>query len=251
MSNTPYYQQVMQTIVKRIEDGEYLPNEKLPSERKLSEIYDLNRATIKKAFDKLQEQGYIIRKGNKGSFVSPGKNRLLFGLGGRGTNSGISARVKATGMQPGSKTILADFIEGYTSMNKRLRLGPKETLFSLHRIRYGDDMPLAIEYSYVPAYLFDDIAQQDFEHVSLYDYMDSKGHLPVEFSQQLMIVNCPKRERKLLKLQEGVNDIVFYFEYTGRDRRGQVVEFTRSYLIADKIDFKFYTYCRNFGPYSK
>ena len=40
MSNTPYYQQVMQTIVKRIEDGEYLPNEKLPSERELSEIYD-------------------------------------------------------------------------------------------------------------------------------------------------------------------------------------------------------------------
>ena len=126
-------------------------------------------------------------------------------------------------------------------MCARLRIYPDKSVFALHRVRYGDDDPLGIEYTYIPAEYFDDVEEQDFNHISLYDYMNSKGRLPVEFTQTLMIIRCPKREAKYLKIEEGVS-AVFCFEYTGRDSSGQVVEYTRSYLKAESVEFRFFQY---------
>ena len=51
----PLYRQIIDNIIKQIENNEYLPNEKLPSERDLAELYGVNRMTIKKAMDMLVE----------------------------------------------------------------------------------------------------------------------------------------------------------------------------------------------------
>ena len=42
-------------------------------------------------------------------------------------------------------------------------------------MRFGDGIPFAIEYTYVPKKYFGDIDNFDFSKVSLYDYMEAKG----------------------------------------------------------------------------
>ena len=44
----PLYMQLKEIIIKRIEDGEYLPGEKIPSEREMADTYGVNRMTVKK-----------------------------------------------------------------------------------------------------------------------------------------------------------------------------------------------------------
>lgn len=241
---TPIYQQIMNTLVGKIERGEYLPGEKLPSERELAELYDVNRMTVKKAMDMLVDTGYLSRSVGKGTFVKGDRSKLLLGAGSHSAtqNYGMSARIKNRGMKAASSIIFSGILQGYPSMCTRLRVSRSESLFALHRVRYGDDEPLGIEYTYIPAKYFADVEEQDFNHVSLYDYMNAKGHLPVEFLQTLMIIRCPKREAKYLKLEEGVAP-VFCFEYTGRDSSGQVVEYTRSYLKSESVAFRFFQYC--------
>ena len=240
---TPIYQQIMNTIVEKIEKGDYLPGEKLPSERELAELYGVNRMTVKKAMDMLVDTGYLHRSVGKGTFVKEDKSKLLLGVGKPAAvqNYGMSAKIKNRGMKAASSVILSGVLQGYPSMCARLRIYPDKSVFALHRVRYGDDDPLGIEYTYIPAEYFDDVEEQDFNHISLYDYMNSKGRLPVEFTQTLMIIRCPKREAKYLKIEEGVS-AVFCFEYTGRDSSGQVVEYTRSYLKAESVEFRFFQY---------
>ena len=36
----PIYMQLRDSIIKKIEDGEYLPNEMIPSEREMAQLYD-------------------------------------------------------------------------------------------------------------------------------------------------------------------------------------------------------------------
>ena len=49
----PLYMQLKEIIIKRIEDGEYLPGEKIPSEREMADTYGVNRMTVKNAISSL------------------------------------------------------------------------------------------------------------------------------------------------------------------------------------------------------
>lgn len=65
----PLYQQIKAAIQKKIENKEYLEGAAIPSERKLAEIYEVNRMTAKKAIDALVEEGYLYRVQGRGTFV--------------------------------------------------------------------------------------------------------------------------------------------------------------------------------------
>ena len=49
----PLYIQLKQLILERIADGEYLPGEKIPSEREMAATYKINRMTVKNAVNSL------------------------------------------------------------------------------------------------------------------------------------------------------------------------------------------------------
>ena len=68
-----YYKQINKKIIEKIAAGIYLPNEHIPSERELCDIYSVSRTTIRKAIDELVADGLLIRKPGKGTFVTEKK----------------------------------------------------------------------------------------------------------------------------------------------------------------------------------
>ena len=66
----PIYIQLQDIIVKKIEEKKYLPGEAIPSERKMAEMYGVNRMTVKRAVSKLVEKGYLERKPGSGTYVA-------------------------------------------------------------------------------------------------------------------------------------------------------------------------------------
>lgn len=60
--NVPIYRSIMEVIVQKIQTGELLPGEKIPSERKLAEYLSVNRSTVVHALDELVDLGWIVRK---------------------------------------------------------------------------------------------------------------------------------------------------------------------------------------------
>lgn len=72
-SSQPLYQQVIDLIEQAIMNGQLAPGERLPSERKMSVLLQVNRSTIIHALNELTDRGVIIRKIGSGSFVNPDK----------------------------------------------------------------------------------------------------------------------------------------------------------------------------------
>ena len=66
----PLYYQVYQSILQRIQTGEFTPGNPLPPERKLVEEYGASRITIVKALDMLENDGFIDRQHGRGTFVT-------------------------------------------------------------------------------------------------------------------------------------------------------------------------------------
>ncbi len=68
-SAVPLYQQIENDIKDKIIRGEYQAGQMLPSESKFCELYQVSRVTIRNAISDLVEQGILIRKHGKGTFV--------------------------------------------------------------------------------------------------------------------------------------------------------------------------------------
>jgi GntR family transcriptional regulator of arabinose operon len=66
----PLYYQVYQSILERIQGGEFSEGDLLPPERRLVEEYGASRITIVKALDMLENDGLIDRQHGRGTFVT-------------------------------------------------------------------------------------------------------------------------------------------------------------------------------------
>jgi GntR family transcriptional regulator len=66
----PLWQQLVQVIQARIDDGTYPPRTAIPSIRLLSEEFELSDVTVKKALKCLKEQGALTGTPGRGTFVA-------------------------------------------------------------------------------------------------------------------------------------------------------------------------------------
>ena len=116
-SSVPIYEQIKNAIKTQIMNGELAEDEALPSIRNLAQDIKISVMTIKKAYDELETEGYIVSRQGKGTFVAP-KNTEL-------------AREQA-------QRNIESHIEEIVSIAKQFKL-KKEDIKDLIDIFYGDD----------------------------------------------------------------------------------------------------------------
>lgn len=66
----PIYEQIVKEVEKQITLGILEPGYQVPSVRTLAYDLGINPNTVKKAYDILEENGLIISKSTKGTFIS-------------------------------------------------------------------------------------------------------------------------------------------------------------------------------------
>ena len=69
-SMQPIYEQIVEQIKGKIMQGELKEDTALPSVRSLAKELKVSALTVKKAYDALTEEGFIITIHGKGSFVA-------------------------------------------------------------------------------------------------------------------------------------------------------------------------------------
>lgn len=76
-SMEPIYEQIIGQFKAMILDGRLQEETMLPSVRTLSKDLKISALTVKKAYDCLEEEGFIVTVHGKGSFVARGNQNLL------------------------------------------------------------------------------------------------------------------------------------------------------------------------------
>lgn len=69
-SMIPIYEQIVDQVKNQIIAGTIIENEALPSVRALSAELKISALTVKKAYDRLEEEGFVITVHGKGTFVA-------------------------------------------------------------------------------------------------------------------------------------------------------------------------------------
>ena len=75
-SMIPIYEQLAEQVKSQILSGVLPENEALPSVRTLSASLKISALTVKKAYDKLEEDGFVVTVHGKGTYVAPTNHSL-------------------------------------------------------------------------------------------------------------------------------------------------------------------------------
>jgi GntR family transcriptional regulator len=230
-SPLPLYIQLMEIILKMIEEGKYLEHDKLPSERELCEQFDVSRITVRQTFQELEKDGYIYKKHGKGTYAAPKKHaqQLL-------TVWSFAEEMKRSDKHPETKVLSFDRILPTEKVRLALRFQGTEEVFKVTRLRLANGVPLLYEVSYLPVNLFPGLTREQLEEKPMYQVFEENYSVKVEKAiEEFHAENIQEEEAKLLEVKPATAcmKIMRYALF-----QGDVVEYTESAARGDQF---FYT----------
>jgi GntR family transcriptional regulator len=66
----PMYRQITEQIKDAIAAGEVLPGDQLPSIREMAQMLNISAITIKRAYQDLESEGFIMTRAGLGSYIA-------------------------------------------------------------------------------------------------------------------------------------------------------------------------------------
>ena len=232
-SPIPIYHQLGEIIKELIEKGELKPGDSLPAEREYAEQFQISRMTVRQAFTQLVNEGFLHRIQGKGTFVAERKPKIEQALHGL---TSFTEDMLARGMKPGSQLMNFEIIPATSFIAEQLGIQEYGPVYEIKRIRFADDMPMALETNYISANFIKGLTEQ-IVNQSLYSYIEDQLNLRIDHASQV-IESAVANELELdyLKIQPGTPIMLIQRHTFLKD--GTPVEFVRSSYRADRYKFK-------------
>ena len=232
--NKPLYIKLYDKILENIKNKKYNINYKLPSENTLASEFNVNRHTVRQALQLLKDEGSIYTLKGKGTFISCIK--IPYSISDK---SSYTQRILDLGYEPKTKFLGADIIEPSIEVAKKLGLNKNLNVIEIKLLRFANDLPITVSYSYFDAYLFRDIINHlDVKPFSLYKVLN-KCYPNIEITKVSTVfeaLNSSAELSTLLKLQS--NTPILSASTISKDQEGNLVEFGTSYSRADAVKIK-------------
>ena len=119
--------------------------------------------------------------------------------------------------------------------SRLLQLAPEDPVWFIRRVDSSEGAPVALEEIYIPYALCPWLEGIDTALFSLYDALQWNGiHLSVGH-QTLRITRLEPAMARLIDLSP--QQAVMEFSYSVQDKLGRIVEFSRSYIRGDRVEF--------------
>lgn len=192
------YYQIEEDIKKRIDEGLFEAGKPIPSERELSEQYEVSRMTVRQAISNMVRNRLLYREKGRGTFVAEKKfEQPLEGV------TSFSEDMKRRGLSPHNELLLFEKRKPDETTGELLGL-EAEDVYYLKRIRYADGEPMAVEETFIPVRLFPELTEKIFEEMSFYEYIETKTDVSIHRARQTIEAGiAEKEEAEPLAIEEG------------------------------------------------
>ncbi|WP_226535504.1 GntR family transcriptional regulator [Fictibacillus halophilus] len=196
-SPLPLYFQIEEAIKQKIDKGEWESGSMISSEREFAENYEVSRMTVRQAINNLVNDGYLTRRKGKGTFVSGKKiEQKLLGL------TSFTEDMKARGYKPASKLVSFQTVEANHKLAKALDISQNEEIYEIKRVRLANEIPMAIETTYVPVQLIQ-LSEIHIKEGSLYSQVENAG-FHIDYANQSLEASIAREaESEILEITKG------------------------------------------------
>lgn len=196
----PLWSQLTRIIRQQIADGRYLPDQALPSESELSEMYGISRTVVREALGELVRSRQIYKIKGKGAFISPSRVDLRF----VGSITGSAADLLATGQRVATRVLEQEVGTATADEAMALGIGDDAEVVRLYRLRIVSGTPWLLVRTSLPAALVPGLESAKLENASLYEVLRRRyGLVPAGADRWIEATMPTAREHKLLETKRG------------------------------------------------
>ena len=226
-SETPLYAQLIGIIRQSIISGEASVGQLLPSEAELCNAYQISRNTVRQAIGALEEDGFVVRKRGKGTFVADPTTRR------KSVQYSFTTEVSQMGKTPSSTLVNFDVLPVSPRIRDIMELPDDAKVYCFTRVRNVDGRPLIVETSYYPEYIYPNLTREMLQTHSFYSLLYHVGVVPVSAEDSYEAVLLGDREAALLDCKSDTP--AFFHQRRTTGENGRIYEYTTSYMRADRV----------------
>lgn len=214
----PVYQQLGNYFMTLITSGKLKVGDALPTEETICNDLHISRATARKAMQLLEDEGRVVRKRRKGTYVCEQKlSRNLNNL------YNFTTEMNALGIQPSSKLISFETIKASSTISNILNVGKGENVYWICRLRIADEKPLLLETAYIPVYLCPHLESKNLTD-SLYSIIsENTGFPPGEATETYEAINLNSNDA--IQLECSSKSAALKITRVSKNTAGQIFEY--------------------------
>ncbi len=242
--SVPKYIAISKELIQKIESGELLPGDRIPSENDLMKTYAISNTTARKSLAELELQGWANRIKGKGTFVlnrSEDKHltRVLGSF--NAMKESFSNNLIREGFTPKNiileKTILENGISSNINNRHYIIEGP---VLKIHRLRYGNDLLLKDETKYISMSICPKINRLDLDQPLIAIY-EEEYHLILENVERTLSNTIILPGEDHTYFDNEIPIAVFILDGAIFCHDGKIVEIEKSFYRGDKYKFSITT----------
>ena len=168
LSPVPLYSQIRELLRLRILDGTYRSHQQMPSENEMVVAFGVSRITIRQALNDLQKEGLIFKIHGKGTFVSkPKAVQNLMRL------EGLGEALSGGGHEIYSRVLDYRVMRAGQQIASRLRLGERDEVMEIRRVRLLDREPISLDVTYLPLAIGQRIVREDLPRRDIFVILEN------------------------------------------------------------------------------
>ncbi len=195
----PLYVQIAESLLEQIVTGKLSPEERLPSERELSQQLKVSRMTLRAALRVLDNKGLLVRRPGDGTFIANPKierqaDKLV----------PFTEGMRKRGYQISAKIIILEQCLAEVSVATKLNIPVSSSVYYCQRLRLINQEPVMLEQFSMPMYRFPDLENHDLEKRSFYEIAENEYGIAIRQAQQsLEAVSATEFEAGMLGIEPG------------------------------------------------
>jgi len=201
-ASTPRYQQLKDSIIARISEGELRPGDRVPSENELVTAMQVSRMTANRALRELTEEGLVERIAGRGTFVAEPRVRSHVR-----EIQNIAEEIAARGHVHSARVVELAETRAAGEIARALDVGAGTRVAHVMVLHADDGLPIQVEDRYVSSAFAPDVLAQDFAALTPAAYLTSVA--PLQEAEQLVRAQMPvRRVRELLTMSDGEPELL-------------------------------------------
>ncbi|WP_029146233.1 GntR family transcriptional regulator [Microbacterium luticocti] len=223
---TPKYLRVLRELSARIDTMN--PGDPLPSEEELSREFGTSPMTTRRALTILLDAKRIVGIRGKGTFVAQQPMVRSLSL------KSFSESMKSVGRTAHSQILELSMSPADAEVAAELEVDEGAQTYLIRRLRFGDDLPIAVDRTRLPAERFPGLLGKDLTG-SLYATLSEQYGVAIErATSSVRAVAIGSDEAELLHLPEGTPCLAV--RARAQDSEGRMIESTLSLYRGDMYE---------------
>lgn len=234
-SPMPIYHQISGALRTRITEGFLKVGDKLPSEKQLSDEYEVSRITLRQALAILEREGVIRKQKGMGAFVAMNPRPIIQDLS---LPSVLGRKLAREGIILEPEVLALRREAGSPAISEELRISGDSPLVFVERLFLLEAHPIALNRSWLPEALVPDMIERGLIRNHLSVTLAERYALdPVRIDNTIESAHCSPADMKLLRMEYQSPALIV--TATSFDAAGAPIEFSRTIWLGERVKFHF------------